>query len=92
MKPALAPFTWKLTRSLTGLSIAMCALTMTGCGYSMIKSDALTMPPNLAARCPDLALLADGTGGVVLKWAVGTVKPYQDCQDRQARLVEAWPK
>lgn len=50
------------------------------------------MPANLAARCPDLAPVADGTGGVLLKWGIGTVKLYQDCQDKQRRLVEAWPK
>ena len=50
------------------------------------------MPANLASRCPDLAPVSDGTGATLLKWAVGTVKLYQDCQDKQARMVQAWPK
>lgn len=50
------------------------------------------MPANLASSCPDLLPLADGTGATLLKWVVGTVRLYQDCQDKQRRLVDAWPK
>lgn len=70
----------------------MCALTLTACGSLTSKSDAQTIPANLATSCPDLTPLADGTGAAVLKWGVGTVKSYQDCQDRHKRLVEAWPQ
>jgi hypothetical protein len=28
-------------------------------------------------------LAACGAGGVLIKWAVGMVKLYQDCQDKQ---------
>ena len=42
--------------------------------------------------CPPLSSLSSGVGGMSLKWSIKTVKQYKDCQDKNARLIQAWPK
>ena len=82
----------KWTASWTALSIALSALMLTACAHSPAPSQAPPPPPNLAARCPDLDQPADSTGAAILRWAVGTVAQYRDCQQRHGALVDAWPK
>jgi hypothetical protein len=71
------------------LFIAMSACLIAGCPASMPPSTGRTPPDaSLVEPCPPLSPLADGTGAAVLRWILGTVDAYTDCQSRHRRLVE----
>ena len=92
MKLATAPSQSRWKRSWIALCICNSAWMMTGCASSTARSDARSLPANLASSCPDLEPLAGTTGKQVAPWVVLAVRQYQDCQDKVKGLQEAWPR
>ena len=76
------------------IAVSTISAAMGGCA-SQTKPSVVYRPPappaDLAARCPDLPLIADGHAVTVAAWIVDTAGSYKDCQARQAGLVRAWP-
>ena len=79
-----------LTAKWKSLFIAMSACLIVGCNASMPPSQGrATLDASLTEPCPPLSLLADGTAGTVLRWALETVDAYNDCSTKHKKLVEA---
>ena len=47
------------------------------------------IPANLLQPCPILNKIDDGTGRVIMIWAVDTVAKYNECDAKHAALVGA---
>ena len=63
---------------------------MTACASSTKPLPTATeLPPDLAQPCPDLPELTGKDGKTVLRWAVGAVYLYRDCQARHRAVVDA---
>lgn len=73
------------------LCIALVA-SLTACAHSpQQQGDQPAIPANLRQPCPDPSLPADGTGAAVLRWSIGMVQAYRECQAKHRALVGAWP-
>ena len=79
--------------TLIGLSIVIASASIMGCASSSMPQSLAVQPPpaDLAAPCPDLPALADGSSKTVALWIVDTAAQYRDCSARHAGLVRAWP-
>ena len=78
--------------TLIGLCIVTASASMMGCASSSMPQSLAVQPPpaDLAAPCPDLPALADGSAKTVALWIVDTAAMYRDCSARHAGLVRAW--
>ena len=81
-------------RSSLALYLLLTASMLTACSTSTPRSVATPIQPppaDLAAPCPDLPALADGSAKTVALWIVDAAAQYRDCSARQAGLARAWP-
>ena len=79
----------KLKKLSKSLFILMCALTMQAC-QSYTKQYLPPLPSNLSNDCLDLTLPADGTGGVILGWAIDTTYSYKTCAYKHKEVVNLY--
>lgn len=68
------------------------ALMTQACAPLPTQPPPLAIPASLAEPCPPLRGLTDGTAGPALRWSIGTVEAYRDCQLKHRALVDAWPR
>jgi hypothetical protein len=71
--------------------VCIATLALTGC-TTITTSPPVKLDASLRQPCAPLQVPADGTGAAMFTWSRQTVKDYNECADRHARTVEAWPK
>lgn len=75
--------------ALTVTLAVLAAVMLVGCGPRYITVEQASIPANLTQPCPDLERLEAGDGKTIIKWTLGTIGLYKDCQDKHMELVNA---